>query len=267
MLARTFDQGGLRAEIAVLSGPNSASELVARKAGEHQAVVAVGGDGTINSVAGALVSSGIKRPLGLIPLGLSNCLALHWGMPVNLEEAAAVILRGRRAWLDIVLANNRVMLAFMGAGFDASVVDKVAGSRSGTVNDMIYVKAAWSTFWQRDWDPLTVEIDGRSISGEFHQVILSQIGNYAHYFRMRSGEGHFAYLFKGPGRRGVLASLLKTGWKRDLSQCGNLVVPVRNKMCVRSNGANGLYQIDGEAGGKLPVACEIKAKGLELLVP
>lgn len=83
-------------------------------------VVAVGGDGTMNEVARALVDS--PAALGLIPRGSGNGLARHLGIPLAPSAALAALLASSPRLIDVGEANGRVFFCAMGAGFDAAVL-------------------------------------------------------------------------------------------------------------------------------------------------
>lgn len=74
-------------------------------------VVAAGGDGTIASVAGALL--GRETALGILPLGSLMNIARSFGLPRDLDEAAAVIATGTVRPVDVGEANG---VPFMEAG-------------------------------------------------------------------------------------------------------------------------------------------------------
>jgi diacylglycerol kinase family enzyme len=76
--------------------------------GNLDAVVVAGGDGTISTVAGVLIDSGI--PLGIVPLGTFNHFAQDAGIPLGLEDAVAVIAAGCRGAVDLAEANGRVFI-------------------------------------------------------------------------------------------------------------------------------------------------------------
>src|ERR1051326_8725936 len=81
---------GLDAELAMTEGPGHATVL-AREAVQQGCalVVAVGGDGTMNEVAQALLHS--PTALALIPCGSGNGLALHLGLPLSPLGALTLI--------------------------------------------------------------------------------------------------------------------------------------------------------------------------------
>jgi diacylglycerol kinase family enzyme len=72
------------------------------------ALVAGGGDGTISTVAAALPGTGI--PMGVIPLGTLNHFARDLGIPLGLDEAAAVVLAGFTTKVDLGEVNGRFFL-------------------------------------------------------------------------------------------------------------------------------------------------------------
>src|SRR6185369_12326022 len=62
-------------------------------------IVAAGGDGTTDSVAGAIVGS--DAVLGIIPTGTRNNVAFNLGIPMDIEKSVALLRRGRRAKIDV----------------------------------------------------------------------------------------------------------------------------------------------------------------------
>jgi len=114
---------GLDATVVFTEAPRHATEL-ARTAIDDgcSVVVAVGGDGTVNEVAPALV--GTPATLGLLPLGSGNGLARDLGVPLRTADALEVLLHGRPRMIDVGCANDRPFFCAMGAGFDADLVER-----------------------------------------------------------------------------------------------------------------------------------------------
>ncbi len=102
-----------------------ATELARDAAGEGAAViVAVGGDGTVNEVASALVNTEIA--MGILPSGSGNGLAHHLKIPMNLIKALMVINKGHTQMIDTVDINGKLFTSIAGIGFDARVAEKFA---------------------------------------------------------------------------------------------------------------------------------------------
>lgn len=114
-------------EIAYSEGPDHVVSL-SREAAAHliPVVVAVGGDGSVNLVARALV--GTKTALGIIPNGSGNGLAHHLKIPVHAVKALEIINKGKIMLMDSVLLNDRPFFSIAGIGFDALVAKEYAKS-------------------------------------------------------------------------------------------------------------------------------------------
>lgn len=116
---------GIEASVAVTEGPGHATEL-ARKALQDGCthVVAVGGDGTMNETAQALV--GKDAALGLVPCGSGNGLAIHLGIPTEPKRALELLLspRSRVASIDTGIADGHVFCNAMGVGLDAEISER-----------------------------------------------------------------------------------------------------------------------------------------------
>ena len=98
------------------------------------AVVAVGGDGTVNEVARGLVMGYGNRPasertaLGIMPMGSGNGFARHLGIPIRPQKAIEMINHSEPISVDYGLANGKLFVSTCGTGFDALIADHFAGS-------------------------------------------------------------------------------------------------------------------------------------------
>ena len=98
------------------------------------AVVAVGGDGTVNEVARGLVMGYGNRPvsertaLGIMPMGSGNGFARHLGIPIRPQKAIEMINHAEPISVDYGLANGKLFVSTCGTGFDALIADHFAGS-------------------------------------------------------------------------------------------------------------------------------------------
>lgn len=90
------------------------------------AVVAVGGDGTVNEVARGLRDT--NTALGILPMGSGNGFARHLNIPIRAQKALEMINHSEPIHVDYGLANGRLFVSTCGTGFDAVVADNFAGS-------------------------------------------------------------------------------------------------------------------------------------------
>lgn len=82
-------------------------------------VVAIGGDGTINEVASALLGS--DTALGIVPKGSGNGLARALGIPMSEKQAVSLLTAGEVKRIDCCVANGKPFFCTCGLGFDAEV--------------------------------------------------------------------------------------------------------------------------------------------------
>lgn len=86
---------------------------------KSDAVVVIGGDGTINEAAASLINTNVA--MGIIPIGSGNGLARSLGIPKNVKQACELISRGPIVPIDVGRINQRFFFLVVGVGFDAVV--------------------------------------------------------------------------------------------------------------------------------------------------
>ncbi|MEP6894052.1 MAG: acylglycerol kinase family protein, partial [Chloroflexota bacterium] len=81
--------------------PDSQVETVVRNAIKSgiKLIVVAGGDGTIDSVAGAMI--GKDATLGIIPTGTRNNVAFNLGITGDIASSVALLRKGRRLKIDV----------------------------------------------------------------------------------------------------------------------------------------------------------------------
>jgi diacylglycerol kinase family enzyme len=156
-------------EVADTMSRNHASEL-ARDAVDRgfDAVVAFGGDGTVNEAAQSLVGSGVA--LGVLPGGSTNVLARSLGIPRDPVDATAYVAErlraGARRSINVGDVSGRYFLFSSGMGLDAEVVKRVEADPEAKARsaEWTFLRKALATGVgeYRGEDPwLTVEVEGR----------------------------------------------------------------------------------------------------------
>lgn len=116
-----LSEGGERELYFVYTnGEGHARRIIEDIAGRgFDAVIGVGGDGTINEVADAVRTTDMT--MGIIPMGSGNGLARSLDIPMNPEGALAVIRRGYVKQIDCCEAGGVPFFVTFGVGFDAQV--------------------------------------------------------------------------------------------------------------------------------------------------
>ena len=127
LIDQLLDKEKFDYEIAIPEYAGHASEIAAKAKDDGvDMVVAVGGDGTVNEVARAIVHS--NTALGIIPCGSGNGLARHLQLPINVKKSIEIITAFEVRDLDYGIINGYPFFCTCGMGFDAFVSMKFAES-------------------------------------------------------------------------------------------------------------------------------------------
>lgn len=137
LIERYLDTNKFDYEIKLTEYAGHAAELAAEAKDNHtDIVVAVGGDGTVNEVARAIVQS--STALGIIPCGSGNGLARHLLLPLNLSKSIEIINAAEVHQLDYGVINEHPFFCTCGMGFDAFISHKFA--EAGKRGPITYVE-------------------------------------------------------------------------------------------------------------------------------
>lgn len=142
------------------TGARGDAENFARQAaglGEFRAVIAAGGDGTINEVVNGLAGS--KMPLGLLPMGTANVLASELGI-ADPQAAAKAIVAGKTRHIHLGRCGARYFTMMAGVGFDARVVAGIRTAEKRRLGKLAYVLQSARELYQRSAPHLELALDG-----------------------------------------------------------------------------------------------------------
>lgn len=160
--------------------PEQRGEIITRLKNEiFDIAIAVGGDGTINQVASALVNSGKK--MGIIPVGSGNGLARHLKIPLRPLDAIEVINRGVAQPMDACKVNDSFFFCTSGVGFDAHIGKLFAENRSRGF--FTYIKLTLSELVRYRSQQYKLRVNGNLTTGKAFLITVanaSQYGNNAY---------------------------------------------------------------------------------------
>ena len=177
---------GLEAELTVTEDAEQAVEIARTAALEVDAVVAVGGDGTLHHVVNGLIQSGAPCALGVIPFGTGNDFVKMLDVPVHLESAIKIIAGGKRKVVDYGVLEidmehgegtgiRRFFVNTLGIGLDAEVSHR-ATSFKMLPGFLAYLAALLNTLNNLQPTAARIVLDdaGPWFDGE---ILLSSVGN------------------------------------------------------------------------------------------
>ncbi len=154
---------GLDFDLTLTSQPGEAIPLAQTAAEDpaYDAVVAAGGDGTINEVVnGVLLAAGDRptKPFGILPLGTANDFARMAGLPLDLAGSVGVIAAGHTRQIDGGRVNERFFINNSAAAMEPMVtIENIRMKRlSGEIRYVVALIRALArlTPWQMQitWD-------------------------------------------------------------------------------------------------------------------
>ena len=139
-------------------------------------VVVCGGDGTVSTVAAALMKTDVA--IGIIPMGSGNGLALAARIPVSSLKALDVIYGGNSSAVDGFYINNKFSCMLCGIGFDAQVAHDFAKEKRRGLQT--YIKVSAITFFKARPFAFTIQSKKQSFTGDAFFISIAngnQFGN------------------------------------------------------------------------------------------
>jgi len=270
MLRQFISARALDAELVCTQGPGHATEIARDAvAAGCMRVVAVGGDGTVNEVAQAIIHS--PAAMGLVPCGSGNGLALHLGLPKAPADALELAAgsTGRVAEVDTGTANGLPFVNAMGLGLDADVAKRFNGLvRRGLP---AYTRTALSAFFNRSTERCHVTVGHQRETMDMLLIAIANSDQYGNNAKIaphaRVDDGVLDLVAISPvgmisacflGARLFLGSIDRSGSVRRL----------RGAKFLIERPAAGLIHTDGEthmAGACVEVV--VRPRSLRLIVP
>ncbi|HSI49863.1 MAG TPA: diacylglycerol kinase family protein [Ideonella sp.] len=128
--------------------PSQAALALGWAKARQGAVIAAGGDGTINSVVQTVLPSGL--PFGVLPQGTFNYFGRAHGIPANTEQAARRLLQSQPRPIQVGLLNDRAFLVNASLGlYPRLLEDREAYKRHYGRNRIVALFAALATVLSR----------------------------------------------------------------------------------------------------------------------
>ena len=260
------------------TGKRGDAEDFARSAdpAEIDAVVAAGGDGTINEVINGLAvhaAGGRPLPLVIVPMGTANVLAAELGLSTDAERIAAAIAGGRRTMIWPALANGRVFSLMAGVGLDARVVERVDPRVKRLIGKGAYVAETLVQLATRPDHRYRVTLDDGEAQ-EVASVIVAKGHFYGGRFicapdaRLTEPELHVC-LFPRGGRLNALRYVWGVTAGR-LARFPEYRVVTAKRVRIEGPAGDGLFadavQGDGDVLARLPVEITLAGWRLPVLV-
>lgn len=141
---------------------------------DYDIIVAVGGDGTINEVAGQMIAS--DKILGIVPFGSGNGLARFLKIPLKPEKAIQLINTQQVKTIDTAELNGHRFVNMAGVGFDAHLSAVFAGNKGRGFSG--YLKSGVKEIVTYKAKPYSIKIDGVEYQNDAFTVSIANSSQY-----------------------------------------------------------------------------------------
>jgi diacylglycerol kinase (ATP) len=169
----------------VTEGDNVRSIVQEAIARGYDPIIAAGGDGTVSTVADALV--GTSAHLVIFPLGTANVLARELGIPVELEGACQLSaghvspgsLTGRRhavVEIDAMRIEGHYYFTQVGVGIDSLMIRDTAVEQKRRFGRLAYIRTALTSLIGFQARRFAITIDDRTLIVKASQVLVANTG-------------------------------------------------------------------------------------------
>jgi YegS/Rv2252/BmrU family lipid kinase len=280
-IARELSRSELQFDAVFTRQPGDATRLAAEgAAGGYAAVVAVGGDGTVNEVVNGLMAAGsdaATRPaLGVLPGGSAQDFARSAGIPLDMRAAARFLARAQPRPVDVGCirfagGGMRYFANYAGTGFDATVAAHARSVGHPFRGALAYVVGFFRVLHGYTNRRFSVRLNGGPplvSARRINMVILANGTSYAGYLRMAPGasldDGLLDVIVIGDvGRLELLVHLPLALFGRHLEH--PKVIARRARTATITAAEPVPVQSDGELAGQLPAEFAVIPGALRLL--
>ena len=271
---RAFQRAGVACDLVLSEHPGHGGDVALERAARYDAVFALGGDGTIMEVAGALAGTGL--PIGILAAGTGNLLARALGIPRRVEKAIPVLLRGKRLLVDLGrMHTGRRFAIAAGVGIDATMVRETPPWLKRRLGVLAYMlmgtRAALRAVLRRQYFHARVTVDGTVHERPAAAVMVANFG--AVLGRriilgpgIETDDGLLDMCVFSPDTLGDALRIMWRLVRADFRSDPCMLYGRGRELTIETTPAH-VFQADGEMIGVTPFSVSVEPKAACLLVP
>lgn len=231
------------------------------------AVIAIGGDGTIHLVGSLLLNTSI--PMGIIPLGSSNGLAKNLGIPLKIDDAFKVIEGFKYKAIDTLKINGLNCFHLSDFGFNARICHRFAASLMR--GKLSYLWYGSQEFFRYKSFPYEIRSDSDQLNGEAFMIVITNAKNFGKKLTInpfgQNDDGWFEINILKPFPR-VLGPYIFYHMANNTIHKTKYYHTIRCQKAMIYNEAGEMLHIDGEPiSTKREIEVRINPRALNIILP
>ena len=273
LLAETAAAAGLAADVEpIVPAAELAQRIQSAQKEGYDTIVAAGGDGTVRSVAQALVGSPLR--LGILPVGTANNVARSLHIPTVIEEALGVIANGVEQRMDVGRIGDEYFLEAAGVGLFADAITAFGSKELRPYQVVRALRLIGPLLWNLNARSLQLTLDGARLREQAIMIVVSNTAYLGEGIPIapdaRSDDGLFDVLVVGALRRRELLRFMRSVIRRTHLELPKVyhdhariveirrVLPHLRPLAVHA---------DDHIAAHTPIRIEIVPNALRVLVP
>ena len=237
---------------------------------KFDAVISMGGDGTVNETVNGLAEQEHRPKFGIIPLGTVNDFARALHIPLDPMEAIEMFKNSEVKEADIGKINDQYFMNVLAVGAIAEATYNVSVEQKTRLGSLSYFIEGAKTLVKKTPFPITVEHDQGRWIGESYLLVATMTNSVGGFEQLapeaevNDGKLH-TFIIKSlsiPLVLKIIPSLIRGEIKNheeiEYIQTSKLHVSTSEDLIVN---------MDGERGSEMPFQAEVLHNHLSLFVP
>jgi YegS/Rv2252/BmrU family lipid kinase len=263
----TLESRGAEYRLATPAGRDAAREVAREAAERGETVIAVGGDGTIGLIGGALRDT--PGRLAVIPAGRGNDFARVLKIPTDPAQAALVALDGEERTVDVGDVDGQPFVCIASLGFDSDA-NRIANGAKLVRGNLVYLYAALKALAGWRHANFQVVIDGtrHDVHGWSVAVANSKAYGGGMYIapEAKLDDGEFDVVMGSESSKWTFLRDLRKVFDGSHADLPYVRIVRGKKIEISSDRAFDIYA-DGDPIGTTPATISISPRSLKVLVP
>ena len=237
---------------------------------QYKAVIAMGGDGTLNEAVTGLAEAEHRPHFGIIPLGTVNDLARALGVPSDPQQAIEALRDAEPTPMDIGKYGDRYFMNVIAIGLIAEAVEEVSVEEKTKWGPFAYLIEGIKVFREHSPYELSIQSKENTFHDEAYLVVIAltnSVGGFETFepnATLNDGLLH-VFVFEELRLKDALqlTPALFTGKLKET----NSVTSFTTRQVHVSSPDSMPVNADGDTGGTLPLTFEILPSHLNVLKP
>ncbi len=251
LIEKYLDKTKFQYDLAYTQHRGHGKEIATVEKANYDAIVAVGGDGSVNEIGSALVGSNCA--LAIIPCGSGNGLARHAKIPLKYKNAIDRINNFKATKIDVGSVNGKIFLGTCGFGFDALVAKKFDEyHKRGFAS---YVKLVLREFKTYQANQYSFEVNGKTVERTAFMCSVANSSQFGNGFTISPlsdlQDGKFELIFLEHVKLYRVPLLAGRFFNRTIHRSKHFEsFTFESKLTIRVSNSNNTYlHVDGEPAG------------------